>query len=467
MPQADAMVFSRYTHRFEKEGVTAFFHALRMLPVYMPSASAAIITGHIEKGEALPPALAGAVKRLVRAKILSPSRDFDDLVIAKARETMDTLTVKIVYFILTEACNFDCSYCHVKKETPPGHQTRAMSRETARDGVDAYARLVDTAPEARRMIILYGGEPLLNVPAIEEIVRRVETHKAAGTLPLDVELSIITNGSILNAETAAFLKTHGIQIAVSIDGGEAANSCRVFAGGGETYNAVMAGIKAAREAGCDVSLSVTLSEESLGRFDETLAFIDDAGCKEFVFNMMIANDPADSSLADRTAEALIKAYQYFRPKGIKEDRMIRKASAFNAGEIYAFDCAAAGANQIAIAPEGTIGLCHVQVGSRTGFAGHVSDVSFDPKNVPAFVEWSRRTPLNMEACHDCAALGICGGGCPYNAKRKHGSIWDMDDRFCIHAKKTLEWLIWDLFTTKIEPEINRKLQLRGDNNGVT
>jgi hypothetical protein len=38
-----------------------------------------------------------------------------------------------------------------------------------------------------------------------------------------------------------------------------------------------------------------------------------------------------------------------------------------------------------------------------------------------------------------------GGGCALNAKANGKSIWDLDERFCIHAKATLEFLIWDLF----------------------
>ena len=51
----------------------------------------------------------------------------------------------------------------------------------------------------------------------------------------------------------------------------------------------------------------------------------------------------------------------------------------------------------------------------------------------------------MPQCQDCMALGVCGGGCALNAKANGKSIWDLDERFCIHAKATLEFLFWDLF----------------------
>jgi uncharacterized protein len=42
-------------------------------------------------------------------------------------------------------------------------------------------------------------------------------------------------------------------------------------------------------------------------------------------------------------------------------------------------------------------------------------------------------------------LGICGGGCPMHAEKNTGSLWGLDSRFCVHAKATLEWLIWDVY----------------------
>ena len=62
-----------------------------------------------------------------------------------------------------------------------------------------------------------------------------------------------------------------------------------------------------------------------------------------------------------------------------------------------------------------------------------------------WIEWNKRTPLNMPECYECPALGICGGGCPMNAEKNYGSIWHVDKRYCQHSIQTLEWLIRDLY----------------------
>jgi len=148
---------------------------------------------------------------------------------------------------------------------------------------------------------------------------------------------------------------------------------------------------------------------------------------------------------EKAAKFIINAFQIFRERGVYEDRIMRKANAFIEREVWPFDCGATGGNQIVIAPNGDVGLCHGFTAQRKYFPTNISDLEFNMDKDPIFREWSMRSPLNMPQCKDCPALGICGGGCPFQAEIEKGSIWDLDERFCVHAKLTLEWLIWDIF----------------------
>ena len=67
---------------------------------------------------------------------------------------------------------------------------------------------------------------------------------------------------------------------------------------------------------------------------------------------------------------------------------------------------------------------------------------YNPEEDPIFIEWSKRSPLNIEKCLACDALATCGGGCPRNADMINGSIWEPDSAFCHFAKKAQKWLIW-------------------------
>ena len=80
------------------------------------------------------------------------------------------------------------------------------------------------------------------------------------------------------------------------------------------------------------------------------------------------------------------------------------------------------------------------------------DDKFDATKDEDYIEWSQLTPINKAECQDCPALGICGGGCPINAMnlKKGNTIHDLDERFCVHSKMTLDFLIKDLYRIIME-----------------
>ena len=66
--------------------------------------------------------------------------------------------------------------------------------------------------------------------------------------------------------------------------------------------------------------------------------------------------------------------------------------------------------------------------------------------------WSKRIPLNMPECHYCPALGICGGGCVFNAEILNGGINKRDKSFCVHTQKALAWLLIQALITKFNTD---------------
>ncbi len=119
------------------------------------------------------------------------------------------------------------------------------------------------------------------------------------------------------------------------------------------------------------------------------------------------------------------------------------------------DCAATAGGQIVVAPNGRVGICHGCLFDKEYFVATIDVGEFIAAKDPSFIEWSQLTPLNHEECHDCPALGICGGGCPINARnlRPGNTIHSIDERFCTHAKKTLEFFISDLYRILLKNQV--------------
>jgi uncharacterized protein len=109
-----------------------------------------------------------------------------------------------------------------------------------------------------------------------------------------------------------------------------------------------------------------------------------------------------------------------------------------------FDCNAAGGRQIAIAPDGSVGICHEHIMDKQHFVTNIYE-DFNPAKSSKYKEWQKHSPLYMEDCQSCIALGICGGGCVINTERKYGTIWKPDKRFCKQTLAILDMLLKQLF----------------------
>lgn len=454
--------YSRFFHVFEKNGVIALYNSLKMKPVFMSKEVVLLIEdlvrgdgGCLKKSNlASSESVAHIIQHLKEAKILLEDLDADDRAISYFRERFTGRPyVSIAYFILTEACNFRCNYCFVLNRFEEKQEKSFMDCSTAEKGLNLFCGLIKENMELwdnEKTIILYGGEPLLNKKTLVFLLERIGEKKTLGELPEKTSISMVTNGSLIDEDISKIMFEYGVNVAVSIDGGSfSTNSERKYLDGRPVFEDAVRGFKLLKKDNVDVGLSCTLNEKSLEDFEDTVNFlVNELGTDSLGFNMMIEskNFSIPSSYSSKVTEAMIAAFKIFRERNIFEDRMMRKVEAFAKNRVYPFDCGASGGNQIVIAPKGEIGICHGYLGTKKYFFSSLDEN--DQSNLTKhkdMKEWSLRSPLNIKECEACPALGICGGGCPLSADYQTGSIWGLEDRFCTHAKKVLEWLVWDLY----------------------
>jgi len=455
----DRIRMSRWSHFFERHGATALFNSISLGLVFIPEETSRSLKLLFRKpkriGEIEEAVGADVVEALVNENILVAD-DFDDLKYFEEvrRKLSKGVTLELMYLLVTDHCNLRCGYCF--EDAPiqiepfrPIH----MKVETAREAIDLYARMVArySDPEKKKVIHLYGGEPLMNRDVVRFAIDYICESKTHKRLPAVCETAIVTNGIFLDDETACFLSERGVTVGVSIDGPRAINNLyrKTKDGKLDVFAAVMKALGFLRKHKAKVGLSVTLTSEAVQNFDQLLAFlINEVGWVDGVslnilhFNPSMMLPPSYYSDATRCQ---IAAFEKFRELGMYEDRIMRKAKAFiNRQPIYA-DCGVVG-NQLVIAPDGQIGVCQDFVKPRTYFRGSVMERDSDPVAAGLFEKWEKRSPFFMEDCLGCPAIGICGGGCPASAELKTGSRWNLDERACAHGKMILEWLIWETYT---------------------
>jgi len=454
---------SKLAHLFEREGEVALFHALSYEVLYFESDIKDLLD-RFEFGSTIEAAIEHfpddlqevvnqAIVVLIENRFLIPILEDE---YTEVREAATRLVgfpeISILYLLLTGQCNLRCGYCFVETpHMPQSYKTAMMSRETAKLGIDIFAKALAENSQNRlltRNVYYYGGEPTLNWDVLIYSAEYMLELKDRGVLPENLTLNMVTNGTLITREMASELARLGIMVSVSLDGPrEITEGNRGFAQPGDVsvYDKIVKGIRNLQEAGIEVGISCTISgnEDAL---PETVRWLKtELGINSLGFNVLMGNESqigASKEYFKQAAHEMLAAYEVARELGVYEDRVMRKIRSFSDQTLYPKDCGGCG-RQIVVTADGLVGPCHAYAGDGQDYYQDLTP-SYNPLTDSDILEWSKRSPLSMPTCHNCMAVGICGGGCAYHAERNYGSIWSIDDRFCYQAKATVEWLVWDL-----------------------
>jgi sulfatase maturation enzyme AslB (radical SAM superfamily) len=163
--------------------------------------------------------------------------------------------------VLTSQCNLRCGYCYQTAK-----KSRSMDWSTLRAGLD---RLL--ASTARSVTVAFiGGEPLLEFPLIERAVAYLNEMRRPD---LQVHLSVITNGTLLNDVHGEFFAANDFELQLSFDGVPEAQDLR----GRGTFHQLDRLVDRLRQAHPDyfahrVRVATTLTPQTIGWFPDSIAY---------------------------------------------------------------------------------------------------------------------------------------------------------------------------------------------------
>lgn len=443
------MQFSKYVHYFNLEdGFIGLFHSLLVRTVFLSIQEKKNIDDYLTYGKTLNDDERKIADYLYSNYYIISSKEEDDELYQKCVDLIFPPAISNVYIVVTENCNFNCKYCFISDIVSDNSKKEVMTKTVAKATVELLQRTYEHQQhDYDKTITFYGGEPLLNFDIIKYFIQEVDKVKEFLYWPEDVKYALITNGSLLTKTHVDFFKKHKIALSISYDVDKQAQTNRVSRLGQDTFDVVRNNIQMCILEKMPYSLSITISDNTIRNKDAVLHDISSLKPLTIAFNMLIPNKhlmPSKTYYEDAT-DFMIECFKQLRKEGLYEDRIMRKVQAFIDNKLYLYDCCASGGNQLVIAPDGSIGICHGYLNDRKFFSSNVFNKDFDFRNNQVFGYWKKRSPIFMPECQDCECLGLCGGGCPYAADYKHGSIYELDDRFCVHAKKVLRWLITDLY----------------------
>ena len=301
-----------------------------------------------------------------------------------------------------------------------------------------HARLHHEANE----IVFYGGEPFLRFDLVAYTIEKAASLFAENP----INFTVFTNGTRIPNVDLKFLRDRNVFVIVSIDGTKEVNDLsRVTCQGKSSFESALAGCRALKETGVRVGVSLVMGRHNVNVITD---------CVDFIMNEIGPVDlgistlhlPLDGSNAyevpmEELTYRMLDVFKIVRTRNFYVEHLFRRIRPFVEKKVRWKDCPSCGSKLI-LYPGRRIGFCEAFMGTD---AYNQPIDRFSLSADPGYEQWSNRTPWLVEDCYKCPAIGICGGGCPYDAFVAQGSINAMDRRRCIQSGIILDWLLNDLF----------------------
>ncbi len=346
-------------------------------------------------------------------------------------------------------CDLKCPYCWQRLHHM---DSPIISEERVNHLMEAIPKLVDINASNPVDLIVFGGEPLQNIP---ELRSRVIQLLDMGS-ELGFSTKIISNGVGLKY-AVPMLKGKADVIQVTIDGPERLHlRRRPLPHKGDSWTPMVEGVTAALEAGIHINVRVNTDKENLPLLPELAEFMASQGWLDSgrftphiapvknhnpnkttnpeseLLNSVLDLVGSDERMACYNLDGF-SGLKYFQ--GFKESGMLSLHRFFNCESqigFWAFDL------------HGDIFACWDAAGIKEMAVGtYYPELKIDQDKL---APWRERTSLDIESCQGCKSQPHCGGGCQFLAYEHEGKFLasncdSMMEGYVQAIKKNADWLL--------------------------
>jgi len=318
------------------------------------------------------------------------------------------------HILLTEKCNSECKYCYEKsmKEFDNGLDKKfkfdfsePCSSEINLDKLKKFISQ-DKSP----VIVFYGGEPLLNISKIKEIINGLGSS---------VRYCMQTNGKLLNELPKEYMDKFS-RILVSIDGNKERTD---FNRGTGTYDKVIENIELIKENGFkgEIVARMTISQDFSDLYEQVrnILSIQLFNSVHWQLDMgFYKNDFEEKKISKFVSDynkSLTKLINFWADN-IELGKVLKLypflgffESIYSNKPVEGIRCGA-GFKGYAITTSGKIAACPIMNNIQDFNCGNLDSKLDDLKKINI-----------IEPCKSCKDLGICGGRCLY---MNYAKLWD-------------------------------------------
>ena len=377
----------------------------------------------------------GELRELIQLGYLDTPDQYDGV------ELPDAGVVKAMCLHAAHDCNLRCKYCFA--DTGEFHMCNRtlLSAETGKKALDW---LISKSGNRKNLEVdFFGGEPLMNVPVIREVVdygRGLE--KKHGKV---FKFTTTTNAVLLTDEVIDFLNREMENVVISLDGRpEVHDRMRPTINGKGSYALIMSKAKrfAEKRGQQQYYLRGTFTGYNLD-FAEDVLHLAEEGFEQLSIEPVVTEESREYAIREEHLPRIFAEYERLGKEYVKRRKDGRWFNFFHfMVDLTGGPClkkrltgCGAGNEYVAVTADGDIYPCHQFVGREGMRMGSVLDGSFDTGIQDRF---RQNHVLSKEKCSECWARFYCSGGCAANAHAFHGDIGKPYDMECQMERKRLE-----------------------------
>ena len=313
-----------------------------------------------------------------------------------------------VTILTTHACNFKCVYCFEESS----RENVKLDFETRELVIGWLKRRVQRMGYKGLTLNYYGGEPLLNLRAIEHISSEMKQWcKSKG---LNFAITIQTNGYLMTPDLTAKLITLGLKkVRVSVDGiKENHDRNRPLRGGGATFDRIIKNIRDCADK-VEICISMGYEKDDIGPIEALINYLDGLGILhklgEFICSPIIPTlGPKGNSKAIRGSECMRSQEDHTMAKAVgKIKELMDRNSLKYTCNMSINACGLVRENSgVTIDQQGRFYRCNSLLGHPEFAIGDARHDEFNEtqKEFRDLDVW-KQCPV------DCAYLPMCSGGC--------------------------------------------------------
>ena len=353
-------------------------------------------------------------------------------------------------------CNIDCTYCYWFRDNTVYQKPKKLTPEAE---AALFTKLVEHIRKydlTEFYILLHGGEPLLfGKRRFREFcsgIAKVEQETGC-----KIDLSITTNGILIDEEWADILRDNKFDVTISIDGpAEIHDKQRIDFKGLGTLSSVEAGFQKLR--GVDISPGVLAVCDPQSDPRKVIDyFVNDLGLKKFDILVPDATHEDKPHSVENYFRTLYDAwYPVLATEGV-DIRYLRSMMKGLLGGVSKVESIGYGPiNTVCMLTDGS--LEPLDVIRITGNGATATDVNIfdhsleDMKSCPVWRDAYQASMRPCTTCLNCDYIQACGGGfLPHRFSAENG--YDNPSVYCDDIKGLLHH-IWD----SIAPEVTIQSQ---------